>query len=73
MLSREYRPASNIVMVRNLARFQRFFEATIDYRQRGDIPGMLLSGRLADSLHNVPGMLWHRDSHAFWSSEEIDA
>lgn len=70
MLDREPLLAPDAVSIRFLAAFHRFFTATLDYTRAQDKAGMLLVGGLADTLHNVPAMLWHRDSSDAWRTPE---
>lgn len=60
-------------MVRYLAVFQRFFCAVIHYSETGDRAGVLLGGRLADALHNVPAMLRHCEANSVYSPDYMDA
>ena len=62
MLPADAQFAPTILLARYLAIFQRFFAVVTNSTQNGDKPGMHLGGWLANALHNVPAMLWHRDN-----------
>ena len=59
--------------LRYIAVFHRAFVAIDDYTRRGDRPGMLLGGWLADALHNVPSLLWHYSPDGWHSPQNTDA
>ncbi len=55
-------------LVRYLCLFHRWLTATQRYIRNHDRDGILLSAWIADTVHNVPGMLWHYDPGTFWNS-----
>jgi hypothetical protein len=65
-------PAPEIV--RYLAIFHRMFDPTARYGREGNRADIVLTGWMADALHNVPGLLlrYDRASPAWWTAEAMD-
>src|SRR5579883_1971593 len=54
-------------LVHYLAIFHRFAVALTDAVERRDVAGILMGVWIADTLHNVPGMLRRYDPAADWN------